>query len=65
MTGHLPKIAAPVLFVHGTKDPFGSPDEMRGAAKLVRDARLVFVDGAGHDLNRGKNLAFLQELAGR
>ena len=64
-TGHLPKIAAPVLFVHGTKDPFGSPDEMRGAAKLVRDARLVFVDGAGHDLNRGKNLAFLQELAGR
>ncbi len=61
-TRHLPKIDVPVLFVHGTKDPFGSPEEMEGAAKLVAKARLVFIDGAGHDLNRGGDLTFLDNL---
>ena len=63
-TQHLGKIAVPVLFVHGTKDPFGSPDEMRGAVKLVQYARLEFIEGAGHDLNRGKDLHFLDHLPG-
>ena len=61
-TQHLDKIAVPVLFVHGTKDPFGSPEEMRAAAKLVKQARIHFVEGAGHDLNKGKDLRFLDEL---
>ena len=61
-TQHLPKINVPVLFVHGTKDPFGSPEEMEDAAKLVTNARLVFVDGAGHDLKRGGDLTFLDKL---
>ena len=61
-TQHLGAIDAPVLFVHGTKDPFGSPEEMRAAVKLVKHARLEFIEGAGHDLNRGKNLGFLDEL---
>jgi uncharacterized protein len=61
-TQHLDKIAVPVLFVHGTKDPFGSPEEMRAAAKLVHQARLHFIEGAGHDLNKGKDLRFLDEL---
>jgi len=26
---HLPQVPAPMLFLHGTRDPFGSPDEMR------------------------------------
>src|SRR5215831_5791188 len=26
---HLPDITAPMLFLHGTRDSFGSPDEMR------------------------------------
>ena len=26
---HLPEIAAPMLFVQGTRDPFGGPDELR------------------------------------
>ena len=61
-TQHLPKIEVPVLFVHGTKDPFGSPEEMGSAVKLVAKARLILIDGAGHDLNRGKDLTFLDSL---
>ncbi len=59
---HLDKIKVPVLFVHGTKDPFGSPEEMLEALKLVPHARIEFITGAGHDLNRGKDLAFLDLL---
>ena len=61
-TQHLGKITVPVLFVHGTKDPFGSPEEMRTAAKLVKQPRIHFIEGAGHDLNKGKDLRFLDEL---
>ncbi len=25
---HLPSVTVPWLFVHGTRDPFGSPDEL-------------------------------------
>lgn len=62
-TAHLPDISVPALFVHGTRDAFGSPEEMREAVKLVRGARLEFIEGAGHDLGRGKNLAFLARLS--
>jgi hypothetical protein len=62
-TEHLPRISVPVLFVHGTKDAFGSPDEMRAAVKLLRaPARLEFIEGAGHDLHRGKDLRFLDRF---
>ena len=38
---HLPQITAPMLFLHGTRDPFGSPDEMRALVTVpaARDAR--------------------------
>ena len=61
-TEHLSKITVPVLFVHGTKDPFGSPEEMLDAVRLVPKARLEFIANAGHDLNRGRNLEFLDLL---
>ncbi|MCC6536342.1 MAG: dienelactone hydrolase family protein [Bryobacterales bacterium] len=61
-TEHLPRIAVPTLFVHGTKDPFGSPDEMRAAVALVPGARLEFLQGAGHDLGKGRDLHFLDLL---
>ena len=50
-TEHLPLIAAPTVFTHGTADPFGSIDELRRAATLV-DARteVVEITGARHDL---------------
>lgn len=53
-TGHFKDIHAPCLFVHGTSDPFGSPDEMREAAALIPGkSQLVLLDGLGHDLGKG------------
>jgi uncharacterized protein len=48
---HFPKLQTPSLFVHGSRDPFGSPEEMAQALKLI-PARtgLVIREGAGHDL---------------
>jgi uncharacterized protein len=48
-TEHFPKLRVPALFVHGTRDPFGSVDELRDAIKLIpAAARLQVVEGAGH-----------------
>ena len=48
---HLPQIAVPVMFVHGTRDPFGSIDEIDAARKLIPAKTLLLpVEGAGHDL---------------
>jgi len=55
-TQHLPKLRTPALFFHGTRDPFGSIEEMETALALVRArTKLVRVEGAGHDLEAGKN----------
>jgi hypothetical protein len=54
-TEHLPLIQVLALFVHGTRDPFGSPEEMRAAlGKMSARVQLHIVDGAGHDLKRGQ-----------
>lgn len=50
-TQHLPDIAVPTVFTHGTSDPFGSPDEVRAAAALIAaPTRIVEITGARHDL---------------
>ena len=36
---HLPRIDAPMLFLHGTRDPFGTPDAMRALASSLPPAR--------------------------
>ena len=56
-TQHLPKLHTPVLFVHGTRDPFGSIEEMESALKLIpAKTELIPVEGAGHDLGfKGKS----------
>ncbi|HEX3682611.1 MAG TPA: alpha/beta family hydrolase [Bryobacteraceae bacterium] len=54
-TAHFPSLRRPALFIHGTADPFGSPDEIAAAAKLIPSrTQIVFIEGAGHDLKRGK-----------
>jgi predicted alpha/beta-hydrolase family hydrolase len=54
-TAHFPALQTPALFIHGSKDPFGTPDEMREALKLIpARTKLVMIDGAGHDLKKGK-----------
>lgn len=48
---HLPQLHVPCLFVHGTKDPFGTPDELQHwTATIPGEVTHVFVDGRGHDL---------------
>ncbi len=61
-TQHLPSLNAPALFVHGTRDPFGSIQEMEVALKLIpAKTRLLPVERAGHDLGFGKKSASKME----
>ncbi len=54
-TAHFPALRTPALFVHGTKDPFGTIEEMRAALEMIpARTELITVDGAAHDLNRAK-----------
>jgi uncharacterized protein len=53
-TQHLPNLQVPALFVQGTRDPFGSIEEMESAVKLIpAKTRLLPVQGVGHDLGFG------------
>jgi predicted alpha/beta-hydrolase family hydrolase len=55
-TEHLPGIAVPTVFTHGTSDPFGTPAEVRAAADLIpAPTEVVEISGARHDL-RSKSL---------
>jgi uncharacterized protein len=55
-TQHLPDLRTPALFVHGTRDPFGSIAELEQALKMIpAKTKLLSVEGAGHDLGfKGK-----------
>ncbi len=55
-TQHLPNLQTPAMFVHGTRDPFGSFEEMEAALRLIPAKHLLMpVEGAGHDLGfKGK-----------
>lgn len=51
---HLPSLDVPCLFVHGTRDPFGTPDELTAATAIIPGAVThVWVDGGRHDLRGG------------
>lgn len=62
---HLPNLRTTSLFIHGTRDPFGTTEEIRKALELIPGStQLVEVEGAGHDLGfRAKTLH--QELPDR
>jgi predicted alpha/beta-hydrolase family hydrolase len=48
---HLPKIAAPMLFVQGARDPFGTPDELRPILdRLEPRVTLRVVENGDHSL---------------
>ena len=55
-TQHLPDLRTPTLFVHGTRDPFGSIEELERAIRMIPEkTKLVGIEGAGHDLGfKGK-----------
>ena len=53
-TAHFADLRTPAVFIHGTKDPFGAPAEMQSAIAVIpARTRLIFVEGAGHDLKKG------------
>ncbi len=55
-TQHFFTLNTPTLFVQGTRDPFGSIEEIEKALKLIpAKTKLMQVEGAGHDLGfKGK-----------
>ena len=60
---HLPDIAAPILFVQGSRDPFGTEAELRSVVESCQRARLKVVDGGDHSLKvRGKNAPSVDEI---
>lgn len=59
-TAHFPKLKQPALFVHGSRDPFGSLEEMRAALQLISGRNLLMeIEGAGHELVTKKSLGTL------
>jgi predicted alpha/beta-hydrolase family hydrolase len=56
-TGFFAQWRTPALFVHGTRDPFGTLEELRAAMELI-PARvdLMAVQGAGHDLRQAARM---------
>jgi uncharacterized protein len=55
-TQHLPDLRTPTLFIHGTRDPFGTIAELEQAIKMIpAKTKLHAIEGAGHDLGfKGK-----------
>lgn len=48
---HLGDIDVPCLFISGTRDPFGTPDELQHwTATIPAPVEHVWIDGARHDL---------------
>jgi len=55
-TAHLPGVRVPMLFVQGSRDPFGGPDELAPFLEgLPTGTRLFPVDGGDHSLARPKS----------
>ena len=53
-TAHFPALHTSAVFVQGTKDTFGTLDELRTAIALIpASTKLVSIEGAGHDLKKG------------
>lgn len=54
-TDHFPDLRTPAVFVHGTVDPFGTIAELETAIAAIPAAhKLIPIEGAGHDLRRGR-----------
>jgi len=61
-TQHFPQLRTPSLFIHGTRDPFGSVEELTSALTAVPARhQLVAVEKAGHELGAGAAAVILRE----
>ena len=54
---HLPRISVPCLFIHGSRDTFGSPEELQTwTATIGAPVHHVWLDRKGHDLKGGDDV---------
>lgn len=61
---HLPRLTVPCLFVHGTRDPFGSPEELQHwTATIPGPVTHHWVDNRGHDL-KGADAVVAEVVSG-
>ncbi len=61
---HFPRIAVPCLFVSGTRDTFGTPDELEHwTTTIAGPVTHVWIDGKGHDL-KGADQRVADAVAG-
>ena len=51
-TRELRRITAPTLVIHGTRDRLVAPSGGRATERAIRGARLMMVQGMGHDMPR-------------
>ncbi len=55
-TLHFPSVRTPTLFIQASRDPFGTPDEVRPTLELIAaPTRLVVAEDARHDLFNENN----------
>jgi predicted alpha/beta-hydrolase family hydrolase len=55
-TAHLADLKTPTLIVQGTRDPFGTPDEVAGY-KLSKAIELLWLEDGDHDLKPRKSVS--------
>ncbi len=63
---HLPAVAAPMLFVQGSRDTFGTPEELGPVLARCTSAELLVVDGGDHSFKvRGRDAPTEAEVHAR
>jgi uncharacterized protein len=61
-TAHFPTLRTPALFVHGSRDGFGSLEEIDAAREQIpASTQLLSVEHAGHELITARNRADLPD----
>ena len=58
---HLPNINAPMLFVQGSKDAFGTPDQLKPILKKLKTAELSVVENGDHSFKVPKSAGVPQD----
>jgi pimeloyl-ACP methyl ester carboxylesterase len=67
-TAALGEVSVPTVVIHGTADPLVNPTGGQATATAIPGAKLVMIEGMGHDLPEqvwGQVLAEIDENAGK